>query len=91
MAQIRIVAAKAALGYNGSNGGSGSINSSFYQPSVNAGQQAAAIALENSINIPPTIRKNQGEFVSIYVARDLDFSGVYDLKSIRTTPAGYAR
>jgi type IV secretion system protein VirB10 len=81
--------AGASLG--GSSGGNGSINSSFYQPSVNAGQQAAAIALENSINIPPTIRKNQGEFVSIYVARDLDFSGVYDLKSIRTTPAGYAR
>jgi type IV secretion system protein VirB10 len=81
--------AGASLG--GSSGGNGSINSSFYQPSVNAGQQAAAIALENSINIPPTIRKNQGEFVSIYVARDLDFSGVYDLKSIRSTPAGYAR
>jgi type IV secretion system protein VirB10 len=81
--------AGASLG--GSSGGNGSINSSFYQPSVNAGQQAAAIALENSINIPPTIRKNQGEFVSIYVARDLDFSGVYDLKSIRTMPAGYTR
>jgi type IV secretion system protein VirB10 len=81
--------AGASLG--GSSGGNGSINSSFYQPSVNAGQQAAAIALENSINIPPTIRKNQGEFVSIYVARDLDFSGVYDLKSIRTTAAGYTR
>lgn len=75
----------------GSSGGKGSINSSYYQPSVNAGQQAASVALENSINIPPTIRKNQGEFVSIYIARDLDFSGVYTLRPIRTTPAGEAR
>ena len=73
----------------GSSGGNGSLNSSYYQPSVSAGQQAAAIALENSVNIPPTIRKNQGEFVSIYVARDLDFSGVYDLRTIRPTPARY--
>ena len=78
----------AAAGVGGSSGGTGSITSTYYQPSVNAGQQAAAIALENSINIPPTIRKNQGEFVSIYVARDLDFSGVYDLHAIRTTPVG---
>ena len=76
-----------ALG--GSSGGNGSLNSSYYQPSVSAGQQAASIALENSINIPPTIRKNQGEFVSIYVARDLDFSGVYDLRAIGTTSARY--
>ncbi|PHM51290.1 type IV secretion system protein VirB10 [Xenorhabdus sp. KK7.4] len=41
----------------------------------------AGIALENSINIPPTLLKNQGDSISIFVARDLDFRGVYDLKA----------
>ncbi|MFG1351958.1 type IV secretion system protein VirB10 [Xanthobacter autotrophicus] len=50
------------------------------QNSANAGQQAAAIAVEQSINIPPTLEKHQGELVSIFVARDLDFSGVYGLR-----------
>ncbi|UXN57768.1 type IV secretion system protein VirB10 [Phyllobacterium zundukense] len=50
------------------------------QSTTSAGQQAAAIAVEQSINIPPTLIKHQGEPVSIFVARDLDFSGVYGLR-----------
>jgi type IV secretion system protein VirB10 len=45
---------------------------------------AASIAVEQSINIPPTLNKNQGELVNIFVARDLDFSSVYQLKRIET-------
>lgn len=44
-----------------------------------AGNQAAAIAVEQSINMPPTLNKAQGELVTIFVARDLDFSSVYKL------------
>ncbi len=44
-----------------------------------AGNQAAAIAVEQSINMPPTLHKAQGELVTIFVARDLDFSSVYRL------------
>lgn len=50
------------------------------QNTTSAGQQAAAIAVEQSINIPPTLAKHQGELVSIFVARDLDFSSVYGLR-----------
>ncbi|QTK81722.1 Type IV secretion system protein virB10 [Agrobacterium tumefaciens] len=50
------------------------------QNTTSAGQQAAAIAVEQSINIPPTLLKHQGGLVSIFVARDLDFSSVYRLR-----------
>ncbi|MNT54368.1 Type IV secretion system protein virB10 [compost metagenome] len=46
---------------------------------TSAGKQAAAIAVEQSINIAPTLYKHPGELVSIFVARDLDFSGIYEL------------
>jgi type IV secretion system protein VirB10 len=42
---------------------------------------AAGIALQNSINIPPSLRKPQGSEVSIFFAQDFDFSGVYGLKA----------
>jgi type IV secretion system protein VirB10 len=47
-----------------------------------AGNNAASIAVERSIDIPPTLNKNQGELVNIFVARDLDFSTVYDLRVV---------
>lgn len=42
---------------------------------------AAAIALQNSVSIPPSLRKPQGSEVSIFVAQDFDFSGVYGLQA----------
>jgi type IV secretion system protein VirB10 len=38
--------------------------------------------LESTINIPPLIYQNQGGIVGIYVARDVDFSPVYELKPV---------
>ena len=42
---------------------------------------AAGIAVQNSISIPPSLRKAQGAEVSIFVAQDFDFSGVYGLRA----------
>lgn len=50
------------------------------EDTANSGKQASAIAVEQSINIPPTLIKHQGSLVNIFVARDLDFSAVYQLK-----------
>lgn len=36
--------------------------------------------IENTINIPLTLIKHQGDRVNVYVSRDLDFSGVYRLR-----------
>ena len=56
-----------------------------------AGGTAAAIATEQSINIAPTLTKSQGERVAIFVARDLDFSSVYDLRLIESRARGLDR
>jgi type IV secretion system protein VirB10 len=40
----------------------------------------ASVALQNSINIKPVLKKNQGESVGIFVSKDFDFSNVYALK-----------
>ena len=40
--------------------------------------------LDSTINIPPLIYQNQGGLVGIYVARDVDFSSVYELKPFET-------
>lgn len=40
----------------------------------------STIVLQNSVNIPPTLTKRHGDRVNIFVARDLDFSGIYELR-----------
>ena len=39
--------------------------------------------LDSTINIPPLIYQNQGGVVGIYVARDVDFSSVYELQPVQ--------
>jgi type IV secretion system protein VirB10 len=46
-------------------------------------QSLAQTILQDDLRIPPTLEKNQGDVVSIFVARDLDFSGVYALSLTR--------
>lgn len=47
---------------------------------VQAGSDIAQSILEKTVNIPPTLYKNQGDLVGIFVARDIDFSDVYELR-----------
>jgi type IV secretion system protein VirB10 len=52
-------------------------------PSTTANSsKLAEKVLESTINIPPLIYQNQGGIVGIYVARDVDFSSVYELKAV---------
>lgn len=55
-------------------------NINNFQSSSDSAESMATEALKSTINIPPTFYKNQGERVGIVVARDLDFSTVYQLK-----------
>lgn len=52
---------------------------------ANSRQAFADIAREafaNSVNIPPTLYKNQGEIITLIVGQDLDFSSIYKLKMV---------
>lgn len=43
----------------------------------NQGSRMAEMALENSINIPPTAYINQGEVINVIIPRNVDFSEVF--------------
>ena len=45
-----------------------------------AAQDSSKAVLDSTINIPPTLYKNRGELLTIYVARDLRFDHVYALQ-----------
>jgi len=55
------------------NGGTVVVNPS-------SSQDVLTEVLKNTINIPPTVRKQQGDRIQVLVARDLDFRSVYDLR-----------
>jgi type IV secretion system protein VirB10 len=70
----------AAAGNGNSNSTSQQAALGFVYAAQSNGQSVANTALANSINISPTLTKNQGDTVSLIVAHDLDFSSVYRLR-----------
>lgn len=79
-----------ATGLNNSqNRSSGNNNNITYENTSDAAQEMATEALKNSINIPPTGYVNQGTEIMIFVARDIDFSGVYENVTVSSPYAAY--
>lgn len=72
-------AGEAAIAYAQNSGSGGNTNIGLGN-TQNTTNEMATEALRNTINIPPTLHKNQGDRVSIFVARDLDFSSVYSIR-----------
>lgn len=65
----------ATRGANNNNGAS----QMYFQNTQQSGENMAAAILKETISIPPTLSKNQGDRVTVYVARDVDFSNVYQV------------
>ncbi|EHV2051920.1 TrbI/VirB10 family protein [Salmonella enterica] len=55
-------------------------NTDYTENSRQAMAEMAKTTLENSINIPPTLYKNQGEIINLITGQDIDFSNIYTLK-----------
>lgn len=72
---------KDAIGYaTATNGTNAAATGTVYNNSATTGESMADTILKQTINIPPTIERAQGTRVKVFVARDLDFSRVYELK-----------
>jgi len=58
---------------------SGSDGAVIVNPSTST--QIMTEVLRNTINIPPTVLKHQGDRIQVFVARDIDFGSVYAVRS----------
>jgi type IV secretion system protein VirB10 len=65
------------------SGGSGNATAISFPGTVNGAQSVMSEVLKSTINIPPTLTRNAGAAISIYIARDLDFRDVYTLEATK--------
>lgn len=76
---MTIIGGSMQVAANAAESGSGN---SYFEYLNSSTDQIANTTLEHTIDIPPTLTKNQGDNVSIFVARDLNFSNVYKLSVV---------
>jgi type IV secretion system protein VirB10 len=74
---------KLAIEDRASTGTAGTGNTILLPSTTSSTSKLAEKMLDSTINIPPLIYQNQGGIVGIYVARDVDFSSVYELKAVQ--------
>lgn len=55
-------------------------NTDYTENSRQSLAEIARTAFENSVNIPPTLYKNQGDIITLITGQDIDFSAIYQLK-----------
>jgi len=63
---------------------SGSGGTVVYSPS--GSEQVTTEALRSTVNVAPTVTKRNGDRIQILVARDVDFSSVYELRHVEPSP-----
>lgn len=72
---------KDAIGYaTATHGNNNATTGVVYGNTANTGEAMADTILKSTINIPATIERAHGTRVKVLVARDLDFSNVYELQ-----------
>lgn len=65
-----------------SKSGNDNVNLDFSSTTDTASEMGTEV-LKKFINIKPTLYKNQGDIVGVYVNRDIDFSKVYKLEIVK--------
>ncbi len=78
-----VISAAPTVAANALNNNNGSNSNNNYTSYLSPQQQLADTVLRSQIDIPPTLEKSQGDTVSIFVGRDLDFSDVYAIRAQR--------
>lgn len=79
-AALLLSAIDGGMDYAAARASRGSDNVNYYGGATESTRDLSEKILEKTIDIPPTLYKNQGDRINILVARDLYFGNVYGLR-----------
>ncbi len=74
---VSVIDGAVAAAVQSSRNGNGTV---VIDPSASQGVMTEV--LKSTVNIPPTVTKQNGDRIQVLVARDLDFRSVYELRSV---------